>query len=143
VGSGPGTTARSIADYLSQHGEATIAELCAPIYDSKGRTYDATMGGRSVVRDALKPDVPGRKVQRRSVTGPKTAVFHYALADAEPDGDGWMTYDDEIPVGRAEMAARLVEAVAKVQAAQAEAEKAAAVDTLMAEVKRAELVLSR
>ena len=41
------------------------------------------------------------------------------------------------------MAARMAEAVAKVQAAKAEAEKAAAVDTLMAEVKRAELVLSR
>jgi hypothetical protein len=143
MGSGPGTTARSIADYLSQHGEATITDLCAAIYDSKGRTYDATVGGRSVVRDALNRMYRAGKVQRRSVTGPKTAVFHYAPADAQPDGDGWMTYADESPVGRAEMAARLAEAEAKVQAAKAEAEKAAAVDTLTAEVKRAEFVLSR
>ena len=142
MGSGPGTTAR-LADYLSQHGEATITDLCAAIYDSKGRTYDATVGGRSVVRDALNRMYRAGKVQRRSVIEPKTAVFHYAPADAEPDGDGWMTYADESQVGRAEMAARLAEAEAKVQAAKAEAEKVAAVDTLMAEVKRAELVLSR
>jgi hypothetical protein len=142
----------SIADYLSQHGEATITDLCAAIYDGKGRTYDVTVGGRSVVRDALNRVYRAGKVQRRSVTGPKTAVFHYAPADAEPDGDGWMTYADASPVGRAEMAARLAEAEAKVQAAEAEAkvqaaeaeaEKAAAVDILMAEVKCAELVLSR
>ena len=86
MGSGPGTTARSIADDLSQHGEVTITDWRRH-RRQQGRQLRCHRGRPVRGPGRPEPDVPGRKVQRRSVTGPKTAVFHYARADAEPDGE--------------------------------------------------------
>jgi len=135
---------RQIADYLSQHDTATVSDLCSALMDAKGRTYDSTAGGRSVIRDSLNRLYTSNRVVRRLVQGTKTGWYEYALPDAA--GDGWMTAEQEGPAGRSEMATRLAEAVARVQAApnrSAPGQYTAAVETLIAEADRAQQVLSR
>jgi len=144
MSSGPGHVQRQIHHHLSQHDTATVAHLCSALADSKGRAYDATTGGRSVIRDALKRMYRTDRVVRRLVPAIPTGWYEYALPGAV--GDGWMTAEQEGPAGRSEMATRLAEAVARVQAADSgdSAEGyAAAVEALIAEADRAQQVLSR